>query len=251
MNRAQQAQLRHAGLYTCRVGSRVKKEPWLRRSIGQYNRMGGASLVCGIAGFVNRSGLQADRAIVERMTATLTHRGPDGDGIYVNGQVALGHRRLSIIDVAGGSQPMSNEDGSSGSAITVNCITTRNCGRSWKANCIAIGPRATPRLWFTSMKRRARSSSAGSTGCLRWRFGTAAGAGWCSRGTAWARNRFTTLLFPAGDSRLARSPKPFWHIRRSAGPSIVRAWCATSFTNMSPLPLRFGDRSASLRAAMC
>ncbi len=68
--------------------------------------------MCGIAGFVNRSGLQADRAIVECMTATLTHRGPDGDGIYVNGQVALGHRRLSIIDVAGGSQPMSNEDGS-------------------------------------------------------------------------------------------------------------------------------------------
>ena len=67
--------------------------------------------MCGIAGFVNREGQGADRAIVERMTATLAHRGPDGDGFHVSGPVALGHRRLSIIDVAGGAQPMSNEDG--------------------------------------------------------------------------------------------------------------------------------------------
>ena len=68
--------------------------------------------MCGIAGFVNRPGQAADRGIVERMTATLAHRGPDGDGFYCDGPVALGHRRLSIIDVAGGAQPMSNEDGS-------------------------------------------------------------------------------------------------------------------------------------------
>jgi asparagine synthase (glutamine-hydrolysing) len=68
--------------------------------------------MCGIAGFVNCPGRQADRGIVERMTATLAHRGPDGDGIYCDGQAALGHRRLSIIDVAGGAQPMANEDDS-------------------------------------------------------------------------------------------------------------------------------------------
>ena len=67
--------------------------------------------MCGIAGFVNRAGQQADRAIVERMTAALVHRGPDGDGFYCAGPVALGHRRLSIIDVTGGAQPMANEDG--------------------------------------------------------------------------------------------------------------------------------------------
>ncbi len=61
---------------------------------------------------MNRTGQVADRAIVERMTSTLAHRGPDGDGIYCNGPAALGHRRLSIIDVAGGAQPMCNEDGS-------------------------------------------------------------------------------------------------------------------------------------------
>jgi asparagine synthase (glutamine-hydrolysing) len=67
--------------------------------------------MCGITGFVNRAPRPADRAIVERMTAALAHRGPDGDGIYCEGPAALGHRRLAIIDVAGGAQPMSNEDG--------------------------------------------------------------------------------------------------------------------------------------------
>ena len=68
--------------------------------------------MCGIAGFVNRDGQAADRAVLERMTATVAHRGPDGDGHHVAGPVALGHRRLAIIDVAGGAQPMANEDGS-------------------------------------------------------------------------------------------------------------------------------------------
>src|SRR5689334_21515754 len=45
------------------------------------------------------------------MTATLHHRGPDDDGYYVDGPVALGHRRLRVIDLAGGRQPLSNEDG--------------------------------------------------------------------------------------------------------------------------------------------
>ena len=67
--------------------------------------------MCGIAGFVNREGKAADRGIVDRMTASLAHRGPDGDGLHVSGPVALGHRRLSIIDVSGGAQPMCNEDG--------------------------------------------------------------------------------------------------------------------------------------------
>ena len=49
--------------------------------------------------------------LVRTMTAALQHRGPDGDGLYLNGQVGLGHRRLSIIDIGGGAQPIANEDG--------------------------------------------------------------------------------------------------------------------------------------------
>jgi asparagine synthase (glutamine-hydrolysing) len=68
--------------------------------------------MCGIAGFVNGASVAADRDVLARMTAAIAHRGPDGDGLYVSGPVALGHRRLAIIDPAGGAQPLSNEDGS-------------------------------------------------------------------------------------------------------------------------------------------
>lgn len=68
--------------------------------------------MCGIAGLVNRKSTGVDRSLLERMTRRLQHRGPDGEGYYVSGNVGFGHRRLSIIDVSAGHQPMSNEDGS-------------------------------------------------------------------------------------------------------------------------------------------
>ena len=68
--------------------------------------------MCGIAGIV-APGMTADRIrpIVQRMTDALTHRGPDDEGFFATDGVGLGMRRLSIIDVAGGRQPISNEDG--------------------------------------------------------------------------------------------------------------------------------------------
>jgi len=68
--------------------------------------------MCGIAGFVNGGNRPAEREVVEAMTAELVHRGPDGHGALAQGPAALGHRRLSIIDVEGGAQPLFNEDGS-------------------------------------------------------------------------------------------------------------------------------------------
>lgn len=68
--------------------------------------------MCGIAGELWYGGdAPADADAVRRMAAALAHRGPDGDGLRVDGPLALGHRRLAIIDPAGGQQPMSNEDG--------------------------------------------------------------------------------------------------------------------------------------------
>jgi asparagine synthase (glutamine-hydrolysing) len=51
-----------------------------------------------------------DRVVIERMTGALAHRGPDDAGYFVEGRVGLGHRRLSIIDLSGGRQPIFNED---------------------------------------------------------------------------------------------------------------------------------------------
>ena len=67
--------------------------------------------MCGIAGFVTRSPCSSPDALLVRMTDAIRHRGPDAAGYYRDPFASLGHRRLSIIDVAGGHQPMSNEDG--------------------------------------------------------------------------------------------------------------------------------------------
>jgi len=66
--------------------------------------------VCGIAGFALNA--PPPDGALEAMTRTLAHRGPDGEGFFLERGFGLGHRRLAIIDLAGGAQPMSNEDGS-------------------------------------------------------------------------------------------------------------------------------------------
>lgn len=74
--------------------------------------------MCGIAGFVSRDKHrdQGDaRAVLDRMCRVISHRGPDDQGMLVDDRVALGMRRLSIIDLAGGHQPMSGCDG----AVTI------------------------------------------------------------------------------------------------------------------------------------
>src|SRR5688572_4945318 len=67
--------------------------------------------MCGIAGIVDLRRRPIDRPLLERMCGSLRHRGPDDQGCFVNCFAALGQRRLSIIDLSGGRQPMSNEDG--------------------------------------------------------------------------------------------------------------------------------------------
>lgn len=68
--------------------------------------------MCGICGVLDYTGGgRVDRRTVEAMSAMLGHRGPDASGYYQDDYAALAHRRLSIIDVEGGAQPMTNEDG--------------------------------------------------------------------------------------------------------------------------------------------
>jgi asparagine synthase (glutamine-hydrolysing) len=69
--------------------------------------------MCGIAGYHTAHGdTRIDRTALGHMLALLRHRGPDGLGTFTDGPVGLGHARLSIIDLAGGAQPMCNEDAS-------------------------------------------------------------------------------------------------------------------------------------------
>ena len=66
--------------------------------------------MCGITGFINANGQPADRGLLEQMNCAIIHRGPDEDGFYVRENVGLAMRRLSIIDLASGQQPVHNED---------------------------------------------------------------------------------------------------------------------------------------------
>src|SRR4051794_34873591 len=67
--------------------------------------------MCGICGIYDSSGETiVQRSTLKAMADTISHRGPDDDGFYNSGGVGLAHRRLSIIDVAGGHQPLANED---------------------------------------------------------------------------------------------------------------------------------------------
>src|SRR2546430_4640169 len=68
--------------------------------------------MCGIAGVITGERESDVRQLLERLTAALAHRGPDGRGFHFAREhsVGLGHRRLSIVDVESGAQPMANED---------------------------------------------------------------------------------------------------------------------------------------------
>lgn len=66
--------------------------------------------MCGIVGFVTRAGIEPERPVLEKMNAAIAHRGPDDEGTFIGDGAALAMRRLSIIDVAGGRQPIHNED---------------------------------------------------------------------------------------------------------------------------------------------
>jgi asparagine synthase (glutamine-hydrolysing) len=68
--------------------------------------------MCGIVGVLHRDGAPASPVLLRRMMNAVAHRGPDGEGLYIDGSAGLGHRRLAIIDLsAAGHQPMATPDG--------------------------------------------------------------------------------------------------------------------------------------------
>ena len=66
--------------------------------------------MCGIALLYHNGGLTPDAAVIARMNRALQHRGPDAHDVLCRGAVGLGHTRLSIVDIAGGAQPMLTPD---------------------------------------------------------------------------------------------------------------------------------------------
>ena len=82
--------------------------------------------MCGICGIFNLDDKPATSDLIKKMNTTMIHRGPDGDGIFADRNVGLGHRRLSIIDLSTGDQPMSSSDGQVTIAFMVKFTIFRN-----------------------------------------------------------------------------------------------------------------------------
>jgi len=66
--------------------------------------------MCGIVGILNFSGAPVENVTIRKMVGSLVHRGPDDEGIYIKGSIGLGHRRLSVIDLVSGHQPLANRE---------------------------------------------------------------------------------------------------------------------------------------------
>ncbi len=151
--------------------------------------------MCGICGVFALNGpLDPEvRAALPAMNGALAHRGPDGDGFFDDTRVALGHRRLAIIDRAGGHQPMANEDGT--------CWIVFN-GEIYNHRVAAAAARGQGPSLPHVVRHRRRSStptrssgppaSSGSKACSRSRSTTAAGRSCSPRAIASARSRSST-----------------------------------------------------------
>ena len=100
------------------------------------------------------------------MRDVLTHRGPDEAGLFADSQAALGHRRLSIVDLATGSQPLSNEDGSIWIAFNGEIYNHRDLRASSKTTTTSIARVPTPRPSCTRTSSGAMPASIGSAECL-------------------------------------------------------------------------------------
>ena len=137
---------------------------------------------------------------IRAMCDEIRHRGPDHEGYYVEGRCGIGMRRLSIIDLATGPQPISNEDGTRLDGVQRRDLQlSANCARIWFAAAIASRPIATPRCWCISTKNKASAAFEKLRGMFAY-------AIWDSRGRSMllVRDRF--------------GKKPLYLRRRSRGP---------------------------------
>jgi len=149
--------------------------------------------MCGIAGRVNTDPARPiNRARLEAMTTAVAHRGPDADGFYVGAGVGLGHRRLSILDLATGDQPLSNEDGRFWVVFNgeiFNFADTRaeleTAGHHFRTNTDTEVIVHAHEEWGDAAVERFR----GMFAYALWETGR---AGCCSSAIAWASSRSTT-----------------------------------------------------------
>ena len=111
--------------------------------------------MCGLCGF---TGEIVDRdAVLENMTEVITHRGPDSKGVYTDDKISMGFRRLSIIDLDNGSQPIYNEDKTLVLMFNGKSIIISSFVRSFRKRGMSSPRIRTPRCWFTASRNGGRT----------------------------------------------------------------------------------------------
>ena len=172
--------------------------------------------MCGITGFVTSSPDAPPDSLLARMTGILRHRGPDACGYYRDAFASLGHRRLSIIDVRAGHQPMSNEDGSLWIVYNGEIFNhadlrpaLEQAGHRYQTRC------DTETILHAYEQYGPDCVSRGFAACSRLRSGTATPGRSSARATAWAKSLSTTIGMAAYSLSLPRSRR-CWSIPRFA-----------------------------------
>jgi len=132
--------------------------------------------MCGICGKIHfDKSRKADPGLLRKMTAVLSHRGPDDSGISANGYVGLGHQRLSIIDLSdAGHQPMANEDHSIQIVFNGEIYNFEELRKDLEKRAISSDPTQTRKPSFTFMKKKVQTALSSFGECLPLPCGTAA-----------------------------------------------------------------------------
>ena len=123
--------------------------------------------------------------MLERMRDVLTHRGPDDEGMFIDGRVGLGHRRLSIVDVASGHQPMTNEDGTLHIVYNGEIYNHADFRESLEARGHRYQTHCDTETILHLYEEHGRVASNTCAACLPLRFGISKSANCSSRAIAW------------------------------------------------------------------
>ncbi len=190
----------------------------------------------------------ADPRALAEMNAALVHRGPDSDGQFVSGPVGLAARRLSIIDLDHGDQPIGNEDGRSRWSRTARSTTTRRCAASSSGPGTGFAPAATRRPSCTSTRSTDSTSPSGSGACSRWPSGTPGGD--AGTGPRPLRNQAALLPRAAGALAFASELKALRRRRVQPRGGPGRARLVPHF-NSIPAPMTIFREARKLPPVTC
>ena len=176
-----------------------------------------------------------EAADVHRMCQTIVHRGPDDEGVYAQGPVGLGMRRLSIIDLAGGKQPIHNEDRTVWVVFNGEIYNFPELRRELEGRGHQFYTHSDTEV----IVHLYEEMGADCVKKLRGMFAIAlydaeASTRCCWRATGWARSRCTTLCIRAGCC-LDRRSRRFSRCIRNWRRSIPKDCCSTSISDIFPI----------------